>query len=131
MDCQWGEWTEQPCTATCGVFAIKRKTRIKAQEAVRGGVDCQGESVKLESCNHQKCPGRINRYDVFLYQLTNIIMMRCNSSFANYYITNLLQRGVMIVLHYVRYGRRKSGFPNGALESTNQKMQRDILAGLH
>ena len=68
---------------------------------------------------------------MYFYNNLQIIMMRCNSSFANYYITNLLQWGVMIVLHYVRYGRRKSGFPNGALESTNQKMQRDILAGLH
>ena len=65
MDCQWGEWMDQPCTATCGIFAIKLRTRSKIQKDVSGGVDCTGSSVSIESCDHRKCPGRLNKYDFY------------------------------------------------------------------
>ena len=60
VDCQWSEWSESKCTATCGVFAIKKKTRIKAHNASNGGIDCVGDYSEIVLCGYQKCPGKCN-----------------------------------------------------------------------
>jgi hypothetical protein len=55
--CTWSDWKEHPCTSTCGVFAIRMKTRKKVKGSKNSTVDCKGPSMKIESCNYQKCPG--------------------------------------------------------------------------
>ena len=34
------------------------KTRKKKNNYRHNGVDCKGPSMKIESCNHRKCPGK-------------------------------------------------------------------------
>ena len=57
--CEWSEWTEHPCTATCGVFAIRMKSRKKLNNRNDDNVDCKGPAMKIESCNRKKCPGKV------------------------------------------------------------------------
>ena len=49
---------DHPCTATCGLFAIRMKTRKKRNNNRLNDVNCKGPVMKIESCNHQKCPGK-------------------------------------------------------------------------
>ncbi len=63
MDCQWGEWMDNPCNPKCGAYAVKLRNRIKVQEAVGGGAECMGISTSIERCNLPKCPGRLNKND--------------------------------------------------------------------
>ena len=55
--CKWSEWTEHSCTATCGINAIRMKSRKKLIHYKDNNNDCKGHSIKIESCHHQKCPG--------------------------------------------------------------------------
>ena len=55
--CKWSEWTEHPCTATCGIHAIKMKSRKKLNPFKTNNSDCEGHTMKIESCHHPKCPG--------------------------------------------------------------------------
>ena len=55
--CTWSKWKEFPCTATCGVFAIRKKTRHKIKTSGEPYVDCKGPSMRIESCKYERCPG--------------------------------------------------------------------------
>ena len=58
--CTWSKWKEFPCTATCGVFAIRKKTRHKIKTSGEPYVDCKGSSMRIESCKYVRCPGNFS-----------------------------------------------------------------------
>ena len=57
VDCEWSQYTEwSDCSKSCGGGTrISNRTIIK--NAVAGGHECIGESLKIEPCNDQLCPG--------------------------------------------------------------------------
>jgi len=55
LDCHWMPWTEWgECTDTCGA-GMRRQAREKTS-AQFGGLECDGNATKTESCNEQLCP---------------------------------------------------------------------------
>ena len=56
VDCQWGNWTETKCNATCG-NAFKTNTRTILQKSAYGGQECSGDSTTIEDCLLKPCPG--------------------------------------------------------------------------
>ena len=58
VDCEWGEWEFGECSQECG-GGIQPTFRIKTQEAIFGGVECDGEGYGEQECNAQPCPGNI------------------------------------------------------------------------
>ena len=55
VDCEWGDWVEGDCSATCGP-GEKNNTRSKLVEEAHGG-NCSGESTNVTSCLFVECPG--------------------------------------------------------------------------
>ena len=57
MDCKWseyGEWSE--CSVTCG-NGKHISTRKVIQQALNGGLECEGEDTKTKPCKLKKCKG--------------------------------------------------------------------------
>ena len=54
--CEWSEWSESVCSATCGK-GTKTLSRTIAREAEHGGKMCVGEHTKTVECNLEDCPG--------------------------------------------------------------------------
>ena len=55
VDCEWGDWVEGDCSATCGT-GQQNNTRTKLVEEAHGG-NCTGESTNVTSCVVVECPG--------------------------------------------------------------------------
>ena len=47
-DCLWEPWQEGHCNCSTGT---KQLNRTHLRNATEGGVDCVGDSGKIESCN--------------------------------------------------------------------------------
>ena len=56
--CQWGEWSINDCSVTCGL-GTRTKTRTKKVSALYRGEQCDGPSAIEENCNTHECPGII------------------------------------------------------------------------
>ena len=56
VNCEWGEWRAEKCSASCGK-GFRRVLRSKKVHSSEGGIDCSGSSTYLESCNIRECPG--------------------------------------------------------------------------
>jgi len=55
LDCKWGQWSEwDDCDQSCG-SGLRKQTRQKTS-AQFGGVECEGNDTRTESCNEQVCP---------------------------------------------------------------------------
>ena len=54
VNCEWGEWVQGDCSATCG-GGTHTKTRTKAIKEQYGG-SCVGVSSMQEDCNTLDCP---------------------------------------------------------------------------
>ena len=57
VDCKWseyGEWSE--CSVTCG-NGKHISTRKVIQQALNGGLECEGEDTKTKPCKLKKCKG--------------------------------------------------------------------------
>ena len=64
VNCEWssyGNWSE--CSVTCG-NGQKRSNRTILKPALHGGIDCEGNSSKVEKCISEACIGMhfINQY---------------------------------------------------------------------
>ena len=57
-DCQWADWTESECSETCGGGTLTRRRTI-ARNATGLGVNCTGETTKMEACNQHLCPSAL------------------------------------------------------------------------
>ena len=55
VDCEWGDWVEGDCSATCGA-GQQNNTRTKLVEEAHGG-NCTGESTNVTSCVVVQCLG--------------------------------------------------------------------------
>jgi len=55
VDCVWGDWEYDVCSAECG-GGTQPMVRIKIQEAMFGGKECEGEAYAEQACNEQPCP---------------------------------------------------------------------------
>ena len=67
VDCKWGCWEFGDCSVECG-GGIQPKFRIKIQDALFNGIECEGEAHDEVECNTQCCPGnRICSFDQIPY----------------------------------------------------------------
>ena len=57
VDCVWGDWEYDVCSVECG-GGTQPMVRIKTQEAMFGGQECEGEAYAEQACNEQPCPGK-------------------------------------------------------------------------
>ena len=55
VDCEWGDWVEGDCSATCGT-GQQTNTRTKLVEEAHGG-KCTGGFTNVTSCLVAECPG--------------------------------------------------------------------------
>ena len=55
VDCEWGDWVEGDCSATCGT-GEQNNTRTKLVEEAHGGT-CTGGYTNVTSCLVVDCPG--------------------------------------------------------------------------
>ena len=55
VDCEWDDWVEGDCSATCGP-GEKNNTRTKLIEEAHGG-NCTGGYTHVTSCLVVECPG--------------------------------------------------------------------------
>ena len=55
VDCEWGDWVEGDCSATCGT-GQQNNTRTKLVEEAHGG-GCTGGYTNVTSCIVVECPG--------------------------------------------------------------------------
>ena len=55
VDCEWDDWVEGDCSATCGT-GQQTNTRVKLTEEANGGT-CTGKSTNVTSCLVVECPG--------------------------------------------------------------------------
>ena len=55
VDCEWGDWVEGDCSATCGT-GQQINTRAKLVEEAHGGI-CTGGYTNVTSCIVVECPG--------------------------------------------------------------------------
>ena len=55
VDCEWGDWVEGDCSATCGT-GQQNNTRTKLVEEAHGG-NCTGGYTNITSCIVVECPG--------------------------------------------------------------------------
>jgi len=53
-DCQFTDWTETACSATCGGGYWTRKREIKSP-STNGGASCKGNLTRVEACNAFPC----------------------------------------------------------------------------
>ena len=60
VDCEWNDWSHDPCTKTCGE-GTKTKTRTEKVLADHGGKSCDGPRSVEEICNIKECPGDMTR----------------------------------------------------------------------
>ena len=78
VNCQWGEWSDNPCIPTCSHLSseewdahkclstdqkmceigYKTNNRSKTAERKYGGTECTGNSTKTEVCTLAFCNGR-------------------------------------------------------------------------
>ena len=56
VDCQWGNWTETKCDATCGKAFRTQKRKILRKSAY-GGQECTGDFTITTDCELKPCPG--------------------------------------------------------------------------
>jgi len=55
VDCEWGNWEYGVCSQECG-GGTQPMFRIKTEEALFGGIECEGEGYGEQECNPQPCP---------------------------------------------------------------------------
>ena len=55
VDCEWGDWVEGDCSATCGT-GEQNNTRTKLVEEANGGI-CIGNYSEVINCTLEPCPG--------------------------------------------------------------------------
>ena len=55
VDCEWGDWVEGDCSATCGT-GEQNNTRTKLVEEAHNGT-CTGGYTNVTSCLVVECPG--------------------------------------------------------------------------
>ena len=58
VDCKLGAYKLGPCSATCGLNAVRTKTRQVLQKAAHGGKDCQGKTKITENCGLLPCKSK-------------------------------------------------------------------------
>ena len=58
VDCKLGPYKLGSCSATCGINAVRTKTRQVVQKAAYGGKDCQGKMKITENCGLIPCPSK-------------------------------------------------------------------------
>ena len=55
VDCQWSEWSNSQCTATCNspntARASRTKTRTILTEPLHGGRECGNKTFEIEECD--------------------------------------------------------------------------------
>lgn len=57
VDCTWNEWTQGPCSVTCG-----EGSQINVRQknpAMFNGTECDGEATETVICKLEDCPGKI------------------------------------------------------------------------
>ena len=54
VDCEWNEWSNPPCSQTCG--GLRLKTRTKKVQETNGGT-CKGSLKEMEACGEAECIG--------------------------------------------------------------------------
>ena len=58
VDCKLGPYKSGSCSATCGINAVRTRTRQVIQKAAYGGKDCQGKTKITENCGLLPCSGK-------------------------------------------------------------------------
>ena len=69
VDCEWGDWVEGDCSATCGT-GVQNNTRTKLVEEAHGG-NCTGGYTNVTSCLVVECPGM---YLSFAFKKRNLVI---------------------------------------------------------
>ena len=64
VDCVWGEWNKEACSATCGK-ATRTSNRIKVVKEANGG-KCEGKATKIDICDVSPCPGNERKYLIYI-----------------------------------------------------------------
>ena len=88
VDCEWGDWVEGDCSATCGT-GEQNNTRTKLVEEAHGGT-CAGGYTNVTSCLVVECPGMyLGR--TFSKKNSNIYMVKTKKaiSLTQYFYTTL------------------------------------------
>ena len=57
VDCKLGDYELGECSATCGILAVRSKTRQVLQKAAYGGKPCDNDTKVIENCGLMPCPG--------------------------------------------------------------------------
>ena len=78
VDCKWGPWSDQECSATCGTSAMKTLTRKIELKAAFGGRRCIGDSTKIANCGLKPCPGTEPYLNLSCGLRINIIYVCCS-----------------------------------------------------
>ena len=94
VNCEWssyGNWSE--CSVTCG-DGHKRSNRTILQPALHGGIECEGNSSKVEKCILEACIGMhfINEYhEKYILPLRISYFLMIHNFLLEFYKTPLTQ----------------------------------------
>ena len=84
MDCEWSDWTNSPCSKSCGGGQIIKKRR-KIKEEI--DTTCNGEPMTIEDCNTAKCEDKYNHF--ILRKSKLLLSCRISLYFGQIVITTL------------------------------------------
>ena len=56
VDCTWSEWTNGPCSVTCGEGSQENVREMYPE--MFGGKPCEGEASETVICSRAECPSK-------------------------------------------------------------------------
>ena len=72
VDCEFGPWSEGPCSATCGTSTTKIMSREIIQIAQNGGKICKGDTTEIKTCGLPPCPSTKLDIVIIIYQYSKL-----------------------------------------------------------
>ena len=74
----YGEWSNSPCSRTCGGGEMTRTRSCNSPAPQYGGENCVGISEEVTPCNPDHCPSKYILYFTLIYSLCHNILYKCN-----------------------------------------------------